>query len=324
MSDQQTTPPGTPEYVPAPPPPMPVAPPPMPVAAPPYPGVQPAVSPAPPKKKGRGCLIGCLAAVALAIVVVVVGVVFVSSLGKPRDLGVRYTPADYHSAAKKLNLSEFASAGSDAPVDAAAAPDAGAADPGTGGSAGADADTGGGAAKPTGGSSGGGTKSGTAPKSSGGSKADAAAAGDPSFETEVIYTGSKPFDAVLTSAEISALLNYSHAPGWPISQAQVVFTGSDGFMMSMYFEYMGVKYPVYCEGVAGINGGSLNGLASSAQVMGVTVPSEYLGPGSEYVAGVINDRLARLGTLDVTQATVADGGLHLVGTGPAESVPSGQ
>jgi hypothetical protein len=62
-------------------------------------------------------------------------------------------------------------------------------------------------------------------------------------------------------------------------------------------------------------------MATSASVFGVSVPSQYLGPGSEFLAGAVNSRLDRLGTLDITSAQIVDGGLHLVGTGPATAEP---
>jgi hypothetical protein len=226
---------------------------------------QAATPPPPVKKKRHGCLIALGVTVVLVFGLVGAGFALLSSMGKPRDLGVRYTIADYHSAAKKVGLTESA------PV--------------------------------------------------GGSVATGAASG---FTTDVTYSGSKSFDVVLTSAEMSALLNYSHMPGWPISDAQVVFSGGGGFTMAMYFEYGGVKYPVYATGTASITGGRLSGAVSAAQVLGWTVPGQYLSPGGDYILGVINSRLARLGTLNVTSAEGVDGGLHLVGTGPAKAQPIGQ
>jgi len=293
-------------------PPLPPTPPPFPPAAP------PATSPTPPKKR-HGCLIAAIIALVLVLGVVGAGFAVVSSMGKPRDLGVRYTIADYHSAAKKVGLAEFASAGE--PGTSAS----GTATGGTKSSGGSKSTTKGGtksSTKPSTGSkpSGGSTTAGGSGSTGGSTSAGSAdTVSDTGFTTDVTYTGSKPFDVVLTSAEMSALLNYSHMPGWPISDAQVVFTGADGFAMSMYFEFGGVKYPVYASGTAAMSGGTVSGTATEAQVLGWTVPGEYLGPGGDYVLEVINSRLGRLGTLDVTSAEVVDGGLHLVGTGPAKA-----
>jgi len=278
----------------------------------------------------------------LVLVLGVVGAGFaaVASMGKPRDLGVRYTIADYHSAAKKVGLVESASAGEQDSAGGGTTSGGGTAAGGstaggTKSSGGSKSSTAGGT-KPSGGSKpSGGNKASGGSKPSGGSTtaggsgttggstsaASADTTSDTGFTTDVTYTGSTPFDVVLTSAEMSALLNYSHMPGWPISDAQVVFSGTDGFAMSMYFEYAGVKYPVYATGTASMSGGTLSGTATAAEVLGWTVPGEYLGPGGDYVLGVINSRLGRLGTLDITSAEVVDGGLHLVGTGPAAAEP---
>jgi hypothetical protein len=251
--------------------------------------------------------------------VVGVGFAVISSLGKPRDLGVRYSIADYHSAAKKVGLAEFASAGEPGSADSGTTSGGGAAAGGTKTTGGSKSTTKGGtksSTKPSTGSKPSGGSGSTGGSSSAGS---ADTVSDAGFTTDVTYTGSKPFDVVLTSAEMSALLNYSHMPGWPISDAQVVFTGADGFAMSMYFEYGGVKYPVYASGSAAMSGGAVSGLATEAQVLGWSVPGEYLGPGGDYVLEVINSRLGRLGMLNVKDAEVVDGGLHLVGTGPAKA-----
>jgi hypothetical protein len=230
---------------------------------PPEPQGAPAGRPPAPPKKRRGCLVATIA----AIVVLVIGIggtlafVATASAGKPRDLGVRYTEADYWSALDKAGVQ---------------------------------------------------VKGGR----------EAAALGS----TGMRYSGSRKLDAVFSSSEVSALLNYSHQAGWPISDAQVRFAGGSGLEISASVEYGGTSYPVYAQGTAGVAGGTVSGLAASAEVMGMAVPSQYLGPGSSYVVGIVNSRLARLGSLDIRTAEVVDGGLRLVGTGPAtaEPVPAGQ
>jgi hypothetical protein len=66
----------------------------------------PAPPPAPPatKRKGRGCLIGCLVMILLLCVCGVVGAIGIRSMGRSRDLGVTYTEADYWNAVKKAGV----------------------------------------------------------------------------------------------------------------------------------------------------------------------------------------------------------------------------
>jgi len=228
---------------------------------PPQPQAAPAGPPTVPPKKRRGCLVATIVAVVLVLGIGgALAFVATASAGKPRDLGVRYTEADYWSALDKAGVQ---------------------------------------------------VKGGK----------EAAALGT----TGMKYSGSKKLDAVFTSSEISAMLNYSHQSGWPISDAQVRFTGGSGIELSAAVEYGGRSYPVYAQGTAGVSGGAVSGLATSAEVMGMAVPSQYLEPGSSYLAGVVNSRLQRLGSLDIQTAEVVDGGVHLAGTGPAvaEPVPAG-
>jgi hypothetical protein len=63
-----------------------------------------AQQPVAPKRKGRGCLIALLVVLVLAIVAVLGVVLVASAAGKPKDLGVRYTEADYWSAVKKAKV----------------------------------------------------------------------------------------------------------------------------------------------------------------------------------------------------------------------------
>ncbi len=142
-------------------------------------------------------------------------------------------------------------------------------------------------------------------------------------ETDVVYSGSKPIDATFTSAEVSALFAYSHASGWPVSDAQVRFTGVDGVELSAAIDYAGTSYPVYAKASAAMSGASISGSLQEAEVLGVAVPSQYFGAGESYALGFINSRLARVTGLDITTAEVTPEGLHLVGTVPesAERVP---
>jgi len=135
-------------------------------------------------------------------------------------------------------------------------------------------------------------------------------------ETDVVYSGSKEIDETFTESEVSALFAYSHAGGWPVSDAQVRFTGGDGVELSAGIEYAGTVYPVYAKASAAVSGAAVSGSLQSAEVMGITVPEQYFGVGESYVLGFINARLARVTGLNITTAEVTAEGLHLVGTVP--------
>ncbi len=238
MSDQPTT------Y--APPAPPTEGPPPLTSTAAPQPGG------APKKRKGRGCLVGCLIALLVIVVLAVGGFMVIRSAAKPKDLGVTYTEKDYWSAMEKAG------------VQVNEVPD-----------------------------------------------------GEEWASTDVVYSGSKQIDETFTPSEVSALFAYSHASGWPVSNAQVRFTGGDGVEIAASIEYAGTSYPVYAKASAGISGNTISGSLQSAEVLGITVPSQYFPAGESYALGFINARLARVTGLDITTAEVTPEGLHLVGTVPA-------
>ncbi|TDB37793.1 MAG: hypothetical protein D9V44_07010 [Actinobacteria bacterium] len=141
--------------------------------------------------------------------------------------------------------------------------------------------------------------------------------------TDVVYSGSKPIDATFTPAEVSALFAFSHQGGWPVSDAQVRFTGGDSVELSASIDYAGTSYPVYAKASAAMSGATISGSLQEAEVLGVTVPATYFGAGESYALGFINSRLARVTGLNITTAEVTPEGLHLVGTVPAtaERVP---
>lgn len=217
-----------------------------------------APQPAKKKRKGRGCLVALLIVLALVIVLVVGGMIAVKNMGKPKDLGVTYTEADYWSAMQKAGV-----------------------------------------------------------------VVNEVPEGETWEKTDVVYSGSKPIDATFTPAEVSALFAYSHQGGWPVSNAQVRFTGGDGVELSASIDYAGTSYPVYAKASAAMSGATISGSLQEAEVLGVTVPSQYFGAGESYALGFINSRLARLTGLNITTAEVTPEGLHLVGTVPAtaERVP---
>ncbi len=195
MSDQPTT------Y--APPAPPTEGPPPLTSTAAPQPGG------APKKRKGRGCLVGCLIALLVIVVLAVGGFMVIRSAAKPKDLGVTYTEKDYWSAMEKAG------------VQVNEVPD-----------------------------------------------------GEEWASTDVVYSGSKQIDETFTPSEVSALFAYSHASGWPVSNAQVRFTGGDGVEIAASIEYAGQatrsmrKHPPNQRQHD-------QRLAPSAEVLGITVPSQY-------------------------------------------------
>jgi hypothetical protein len=210
----------------------------------------------PKKRKGRGCLIGCLS-VLLVLVLIGAGGFFVvknaaKNAAKPKDLGITYTEKDYWSAVSKAGV-----------------------------------------------------------------KVNEVPDGEQWASTDVVYSGSQPLDATFTPSEVSALFAFSHASGWPVSNAQVRFTGTDGVELSASIDYAGTSYPVYATANAAISGATVSGTLQSAKVLGFTVPSEYYAAGESYALGFINARLARVTGLNITTAEVTPEGLHLVGTVPA-------
>jgi hypothetical protein len=276
-----------------------------PVAAPifaPPPAAQPVYAPppdgplaAPPKKK-RGCLIAlgivggltacCIAVPALAFFGVL-------SLGKPRDLGVRYTEKDYQSATAKLgmdvskaDLSAFATAGTGATGDGSSA----------------------GTVKPV-----------TPPKTT---KHSAPVTQGPAKGTMVVYEGSRPIDVTLTSEEFSALMSMHHySPNWLVQDLQVRFGDNGQMELSGYVVWEGRMYGGYASAVGELTGPqSVGGSITKLEGMGVEVPGEYYGPAADYLAGVMNDWLSQMDGLNLTEATVTGGQLHLVGTVPARVV----
>jgi hypothetical protein len=141
--------------------------------------------------------------------------------------------------------------------------------------------------------------------------------------TDTVYSGSKPLDAVFTPAEVSALANYSHASGWPLKGVQLSFFGTDGLEFSASVTYQGVDYPVYAKATAGVSGRTVSGSLMEAEVLGQSVPAQYYAAGESFALAFINARTARVEGLDITLAEVVDGGVHLVGTVPerVERVP---
>jgi hypothetical protein len=280
----------------------------------PPPGVAPAVQP----KKKRGCLIAlgivggltacCIAVPALAFFGVL-------SLGKPRDLGVRYTEKDYQSATAKLGIDvSQADPGASAATDGSTSGDPGTGttvDPGTGTTVDPGTGTTGGTTKPT-----------TPPKTTKTTKHSAPVTQGPAKGTMVVYEGSRPIDIYLTSEEFSALMSMHHySPNWLVQDLQVRF-GDDGQLeLSGYVVWEGRMYGGYASAVGELTGPqSVGGSITKLEGMGVEVPGEYYGPAGDYLAGVMNDWLSQMDGLNLTEATVTGGQLHLVGTVPGRVV----
>jgi len=141
---------------------------------------------------------------------------------------------------------------------------------------------------------------------------------------ERVYTGSKPFDATLTEAELSALMSYRHSSAyWPIKSMQVDLTGGDSARVSGIVTYAGRDWAVSASGRGSISGSTLEVDIASARVAGIDVPAEYLPLGADFLESVVNSRLARIPGFGVESAEVTAEGVHVIGTiwESAECVP---
>ncbi len=309
-----------------------------PVFAPPpqAPAVQAPVAPAyapppqvqaPPKKK-RGCLIAVIIIAALLLCclgTIGAGYFGLLSLGKPRDLGVRYTEADYQSATTKLGI-DVSMSGPDSPTAKGEVP---ATDPGaTGGAAGGASGSTGGATTTDATTKSGGTKTGGTTTKATGTKGSAPVTEGPAKGTKVVYEGSRPIDITLTSAEFSALMSMHHySPNWLVQDFQVKFGENGQLEMSGYVVWDGRMYGGYAQANAQLTGPqSVGGSITKLEGLGVEIPQEYNGPAGDYIAGVMNDWLAQMEGLNLQSATIEGGQLHIVGTVPARvvRVPAGQ
>lgn len=296
----------------------------QPVYAPPPAGAQPAYAPpgTPPAKKRRGCVI---AAVIVAILLLcccgsaAAAYFGVVSLGKPRDLGVRYTQEDYDSATNKLGI-DVSGAGPESPTAKAGAVAA------AGGEAAGGTTTEGQEVPETGAAEGGttgGTSGGTTGGSSGGGAAGqtraATVESGPAAGTTVIYEGSVPVDVEITNEEFSALISLNHySQNWLVKDMQVRFGDGNTVETSGYVEYEGQRYPVYVAGTAKLTGPrSFGGSATAVSVAGWSVPAEYYPFAAEFLAGLMNDWLAQMPGLNLESVDIADGMVHIKGTMPA-------
>ena len=140
---------------------------------------------------------------------------------------------------------------------------------------------------------------------------------------ERVYAGQKAVDVTLTEAELSALMSYNHdASYWPISNMSVQLTGGNTASASMDVTYMGRSWPVEVAGSGSAEGSGLGISLSSASVMGIEVPAEYLPMGGDILEEIINPRMARAG-ISIQTLEVTDDGVRFVGTTweSAEYVP---
>jgi hypothetical protein len=297
------------------PPPMPEAtPPPMPAAplASAYAEAVP-VAPAPVKKKKRGCVIAlavlgvllfcCIGSAAAAFI-------GLKSVGKPRDLGVTYTEADYQSATAKLGI-DMSMASVDSPTAKAPAPASGTApgDPAAGDPA---------AGEPATGGTAGGTKS----KSGTARKGTRPVTQGPAKGTQLVFEGTKPIDVTLTSSEVSALINlHVYSPNWIVQDLQVRFGENGTLEVSGYAVWDGQIYPGYALGSAQLTGPrSVGGTVTTLEAVGVEIPADYNEFAADYLTGGLNDLLIQIEGLDITSATIEGGQLHIVGTAPAKVI----
>lgn len=148
-------------------------------------------------------------------------------------------------------------------------------------------------------------------------------AGEDPEAYERVYAGQKQVDVVLTGSEISALMSFNHGESyWPIKSMDVQLTGGNAATASMVVSYAGRDWPVEVSGSGAAAGGGLDLNLSSASVMGIDVPAEYLPLGADILENIINPRLARAGiTIDTLEAT--EDGVRFAGTTweTAEYVP---
>lgn len=140
--------------------------------------------------------------------------------------------------------------------------------------------------------------------------------GDPAA-TEVVYEGSVPLDETFTSAEVSALISYSHMSGWPVHDTQIRFNEGGNVEISGYAKWRGVDYPFYVNADASVSGRTVSGSANEAEVFGIAVTPDMIAKGEPVALRILNDRLARLDGLDIGTAEIVGGELHLAGTVPA-------
>ncbi len=300
--------------------------------APAYSPSAPAPAPVPtpvtaPKKK-RGCVIA-LAIVGFLMLCCIgsatAAYLGLLSLGKPRDLGVRYSQKDYSSAVTKLGIDVSQAEPSTVAGSASggAGPTSGTTAPGTPAPGAGATAPGGGATAPSGGAA---AKSSAGAKATGtkttGVKGSAVVTEGPAKGTKVVYEGSVPIDVHLTSAEFSALMSMHHySPNWLVQDLQVKFGENGGIELSGYVVYQGRAYGGYAQATGALTGPrSVGGSIQVLEGLGVEVPQEYRGPAADYLAGVMNDWLSQMDGLNLQQATVEGGQLHLVGTVPAKVI----
>ncbi|MRS11984.1 MAG: hypothetical protein EG823_02800 [Actinobacteria bacterium] len=140
---------------------------------------------------------------------------------------------------------------------------------------------------------------------------------------ERVYSGQKPMDVVLTSAEVSAMMSYRHnATYWPIKSMAVELTGGNSATATAVVQYAGRDWPVTASGSGTAAAGGLDLTIDSANVAGFDVPAQYLPYGAEFLERMINPRLARAGITIETLEGAGDG-IRLAGTmwETAEYVP---
>ena len=140
---------------------------------------------------------------------------------------------------------------------------------------------------------------------------------------ERVYAGQRPVDVVLTNSEISALVSLNHSESyWPIKSMEVQLTGGNTAAASMVVSYAGRDWPVEVAGSGAAADGGLDLSLSSASVMGIDVPAEYLPLGADILENIINPRLARAG-ISIDTLVSDENGVHVAGTmwETAEYVP---
>ncbi|MBN2823422.1 MAG: hypothetical protein JXR33_09570 [Coriobacteriia bacterium] len=132
---------------------------------------------------------------------------------------------------------------------------------------------------------------------------------------ERVYTGEKPLDVVLSQSEVSALMSFNHGSGyWPIKSMQVKLLGGNQAEASALVTYAGRDWPVYVSGSADLMGNTLSSSIRSAEAAGIEAPEQYLGPGSDFLNRIVNDRLSRIPGFNIESFEVDGDQIHAIGT----------
>ena len=135
----------------------------------------------------------------------------------------------------------------------------------------------------------------------------------------VTTSGSKKLDAVFTDAEVSAMVNaYTEPFGYTVKNVQVVFHNGGQGEASAIVTYEGKDYPGYIAGNVALDGGRINGAASSANGAGIPA-GKYLGQAQEKSLEFLNLQMAFPGLI-IKTAEMSEGQVKVTGSVPEKIV----